>query len=102
MVDIPGRVPSRALILLQIPLLTPQNDESSEISDSETVVLNSSKKGKFSSSLISPDILSTSQSPPELHISVFTPKINTYSVNYDGPYIVYAQKIVHGKTNSLF
>lgn len=61
-------------------------------SDSESVVLSSSKKRK-----ICPSTLPKTDSLPHMPSSQSTP-INFYSIHSRGPYIVYAQKTEQGKT----
>lgn len=74
----------------------PPEGENVEISDSESVILTSTKKRKFSpTSPIKHDSPSTSQSPPALPQH---PPTNFYSPHSRGPYIVYAQKTEQGKT----
>lgn len=83
-----------------LPPDPPDGDKSDHVetvnSDSESVILTSTKKRKFSPS--SPkklDSTSTSQSPPTIPQP---PPTNFYSPHSRGPYIVYAQKTEQGKS----
>lgn len=65
-------------------------------SDSESVILTSFKKRKFSSSSpTKPDLPLTPHSPPALPQ---TPLTNFYSPHSHGPFIVFAQKTEQGKS----